>query len=140
MRVDYQGGTLHQMTLMIKFAVTGFLALLLIVLLAAISGLTTERQSSSQQVLADIQRLSVREQTVVGPILVVPYRKRVLAKTTDSHGVSSVITNTIDGQLYFLPAVLTVDGEVKTETRHRGIYSALLYDARQTLNGSFVVP
>src|SRR5262245_14286733 len=140
MRLDYQGGALHQTTLMIKFAVTGFLALLLIVLLLAISGLVTERHSSSLQVLEDIQRLSVRDQTVVGPILVVPYRKTVLTKTTDSHGVSSVQSNTIEGQLYFLPSVLTIDGKVTTEMRHRGIYSALLYSAQQTLNGSFVVP
>jgi inner membrane protein len=131
---------LNRIALIAKFVVAGLLALLLFVPLVAISGLTAERQSSSQQVLADIQRLGVGEQRILGPILVIPYRKTVVSKTADSRGVSTDVSTTTSGQLHFLPSGLTIESDVTTETRYRGIYSALFYTARQKISGTIVVP
>ena len=41
---------------------------------------------------------------------------------------------------YFLPETLNIDGDVQTQTLHRGIYDAAVYRANATLKGRFNPP
>ena len=130
-----------QRSLPIKALVTSGLALALILPLGAILSVVRERHAASQSVLVEIQQTGVGAQTLVGPILVVPYRKTVVAEVVDSQTKQrSLATTAEDGRLHFLPETLSVSARVSTEKRMRGIYSALLYDAQQAITGSFVVP
>lgn len=128
-------------SLLVKVIVTGILAIGLIVPLSSIQGIVSERQAASEGVLREIQQSGVGAQRVTGPILAVPYRKTVVSTEMDEKThKKTVVENSEDGQLYFLPDSLTINAQVSTETRHRGIYSALLYDSEQSLSGSFSVP
>ena len=128
-------------SLLAKFVVTAILALGLIFPLSAIVGMVHDRQAASIAVLRDVQQTGVGAQTVTGPILIVPYRRTVSAEVTDPQtGKKSIVTTRDGGRLHFLPDALTIDARVGTEMRHRGIYSALLYDAQQQISGSFNLP
>lgn len=126
--------------LSIKALVTVILALLLIVPLGAIQGIVSERSTLRRGVIANIQRSAVTPQTLVGPILVVPYRKTTIETTTDASGKPSTYTRHEDGQVRFIPDDLSITTAVETEHRSRGIYSALLYHTTNTLGASFTVP
>jgi inner membrane protein len=128
-------------SLLVKAIVTGILAMTVIVPLSAIVGMVHDRQALSAGVLQDVQRAGVGTQTLIGPILVVPYRRTVKTEVTDPQkGTKSTVTNEDEGRQYFLPDALTADVRVTTEMRYRGIYSALLYNAHHTIRGSFAVP
>jgi inner membrane protein len=128
-------------SLLVKGIVTGFLTVGLIVPLTAIFGLVRSRQAASRSVLADVQQASVGPQTLIGPILVVPFRRSVETEITDPHTRQrTVVTRLEEGREIFLPEVLATDVRVGTEVRYRGIYSALLYDAEHRITGSFAVP
>ncbi|HEX4824312.1 MAG TPA: cell envelope integrity protein CreD [Candidatus Polarisedimenticolaceae bacterium] len=128
-------------TLLVKAIVTGILAMAVIVPLSAIVSMVHDRQALSAGVLEDVQRAGVGTQTLIGPILIVPYRRTLAIEVTDpKSGAKSTNTTEDEGRLYFLPETLTADVRVSTEMRHRGIYSALLYNAHHTINGSFALP
>jgi inner membrane protein len=127
--------------LLIKSLVTGVLALLLMAPLGAIRNMVSERQQLSNAVAQELKTTGVGTQRVLGPLLFVPYRKLSVTEVIDPPtGKKSSYAQTEAGELHFLPESLDVRAEVTTETRSRGIYSVLLYRARHTLSGSFVVP
>jgi inner membrane protein len=99
-----------------------------------------ERQATHQAVLLDIARSSSYSQTLVGPILVVPYKKREeVWKTNDKKERYTEVVERA-GRLYFLPEIYRVNSDLTTELRKRGIYEARLYHADTNINGTFVVP
>lgn len=128
-------------TLLTKAAVTCVLALVLIIPLSAVRSTIEERDTLSGSVLQDIKSSGVREQRVLGPILIQPYTRTTTSEVTDiATGVKTVQASSEAGHLHFLPASLAVRAQVDTETRQRGIYSALVFRARHALEGAFVVP
>jgi inner membrane protein len=128
-------------TLLTKAAVTFALALVLFVPLGAVRSTIEERHALSGSVLQDIKASGVREQRILGPILIVPYTRTTTAEVTDTGtGVKTIQTSTETGHLHFLPASLAIKAQVDTETRQRGIYSALVFRARHGLEGAFAVP
>lgn len=128
-------------TLTFKLGAIALLILLLLLALQMIGGVVDERQSLRNQVLEDIARSSSEAQKITGPLLVVPYRKRVRTwKTHDKTGERYLVESQRQGRLYFLPERLTLDGELGTELRRRGIYEARLYHLDSRLSADFAVP
>jgi inner membrane protein len=128
-------------TLIYKLGAIGLLILLLLLAMQMIGGVVDERQSVRNQVLEDIARSSSEAQKITGPLLVVPYRKRVRTwKTHDKTGERYLVESQRQGRLYFLPERLTVDGELRTELRRRGIYEARLYRLDSQLSVDFYLP
>jgi inner membrane protein len=129
------------MALFFKMLVTAVLALMLIIPLSAIQGVVAERQNLAAGVLRDIQSSGVGAQTLTGPILVVPYRRKTMVPTYDEKTKKTTLAPSYDNsQVHFLPEALAIKTRVGTEMRHRGIYNVLLYNAQQVLAGSFAVP
>jgi inner membrane protein len=93
---------------------------LLLVPLALLSPLIDARTAERDRAVAEIERDWGREQSVVGPILVLPLR---------------------DGsKAYALPDSLHVTGELAPERRRRGIYDAVVYVASLQVSGTFHRP
>lgn len=128
-------------TLTFKLGAIGLLILLLLLALQLIGGVVDERQAVRDQVLEDIARSSSQAQKITGPLLVVPYRKRIRTwKTHDKTGERYLVESQREGRLYFLPERLTVDGELGTELRRRGIYEARLYHLDSRVSADFALP
>jgi inner membrane protein len=113
------------------------LVLLLQIPLFMIRGLLDERHERRNEAVREITETWGRTQTIVGPILVVPYRTlRVVEKETIVNGRAIRTTEERMGDAYacFLPEELTVDGDIDPSKRHRGIYEAVVYTSRLKLS------
>lgn len=127
-------------TLIYKFLAIGGLILVLLIPLAMIGNSIDERQAYSHEVVNDIARSSSYSQTLVGPILVIPYEKieRVWRFNDNKERYQQEME--ITGSLYFLPESYHLYGDLTMELRKRGIYTARLYHAETEMTGKFVVP
>jgi inner membrane protein len=116
----------------VKMLVVGFLILILLIPASMVSSLIRERQYRSQEAASEISDKWGRAQTIIGPVLNIPYRKYYTLKDGTRRYTTEVA--------HFLPKALNVEGELKPQIRYRGIYKAVLYNAVMQLNGSFQRP
>src|SRR6218665_1400061 len=97
-----------------KLLIKGVLIALLILAMLIPSGMITalikERADRQQEVIAEVSRKWAEPQTLVGPVLMVPY----LERSTNSSGETTMSRNTA----YFLPEKLNIDGRLNMEERH----------------------
>lgn len=110
----------------------GFLILLLLIPLAAVSSLVGEREATRFAVEREVSEKWGGAQSLVGPILSVPYRYRA------SGPKGEVLALT--GHTRFLPSSLSIEGEVRPEIRYRGIYEVVLYEVALEVSGEFEPP
>ncbi len=113
---------------LIKGFLTGFLILLMLIPAALVSNLVDERQGRQQQVVEEVSSKWANEQTITGPVLVVPYKTYVM-----QDGKSVLHTSSF----YLLPETLSINGKVAPEERHRSLYTVMLYKSDMMLDGSF---
>jgi inner membrane protein len=106
----------------------GVLSLVLLIPLGMIGDLVQERESRKSEVESEITAQWGGPQTVVGPILAVPYRYVTEASTQ----------HTATSTLFFLPKSLDIDAAAKAERRAKSIYQVLVYGGTAKLTGSFV--
>jgi inner membrane protein len=119
------------------------LVLLLQIPLFMIRGLLAERNSRRDAAVREITETWGRTQTIVGPVLVVPYRAlRTVEKETIVNGraVHTTEERMADAYACFLPEELTIDGDIDPSKRHRGIYEAVVYTSHLKLSGRFAAP
>ena len=118
-------------SIMVKLISIGFLTLILLIPGAMIQSLITERQLLSLDTERDISSHWGGSQVLTGPVLMVPFRKEQL---TDGK------TSFVKAMAYVLPENLRIKGTVKSDTRYRGIYKSVIYNARLGLTGNFKNP
>lgn len=124
-----------------KLGTVGLLILLLLIPIQMISGVIKERQNHREQVLRDIARSSSYKQRIAGPVMVVPYHKKIREwKSQPDSNVRYQEERLVEGALYFLPETFSLNGQVRTEIRNRGIYEARLYHSDNKIGGSFSIP
>ncbi len=108
-------------SVVLKMVVVGVLVLLLLIPLAMVRGLISERQARREQVATEIASIWGQAQTLGGPVLIVPFR----ARRTDENGKSVIYRELA----YFLPETLKIDGEIRPERRRRGIFEVAVYQS-----------
>jgi inner membrane protein len=123
--------------LTLKAAILMGLTLVFAVVLLSIAGVISERESYRAKVLEDVARSTARSQTVLGPLLVVPYRERVEVARPN---VTTRTWEDLAAQSVLTPESLTCRTSIHVETRSRGIYRAPVYRATVHLSGTFRVP
>jgi inner membrane protein len=128
----------------IKLIGVGVLILLLLIPLAMITGVLSERLQRRNEAVSDITSSWGKEQNVIGPVLGIPYQYRYKTVKEEDIGGGKVqrreVEETAVAMAYFLPETLNIDGDVQTQTLHRGIYDAAVYRANATLKGRFNPP
>lgn len=126
-----------------KVLVIGALTLLLLIPLLMLRGLVTERQQRADAVRAEIAGSSSREQRVVGPLLRVQIEEvlRVRRKVTENGVERDAVEQVRRSALQVIaPEKLSMRNVLRTETRHRGLFSAMLYHDAAELSADFVWP
>ena len=108
----------------------GVLTLILLIPLGMIGDLVQEREYRKSEVESLITGQWGGAQTIVGPILAVPYRY-VTEGGTDAN------PRTATSYLFFLPKHLDIEASAKTERRAKSIYEVLVYGGTARLTGSF---
>ncbi len=116
----------------LKLVAIGFLVVILMIPAFMLSGLISERQQLRDTARREVADSWGQEQTLGGPVLTVPY---VVRQTTETGTVMETTS-----YAHFFPDRLDVTGTVSPETRKRGIYEVVLYNARLQIRGRFPRP
>jgi inner membrane protein len=90
-----------------------------------------ERLRFHQKAVDSIAEDSVRAQTVIGPVLVLPY--------TEEFRDGDTLRSTVRRKLVF-PNELKIAGKINTERRYRGIHQVLIFSGGHSFAGDFTLP
>lgn len=127
--------------MVLRFVAIGCVALVLLVVLAAIGGLATERSCRSYGVQLDIASSYAGEQEIVGPIVAVHYRERWTErrynKEKDTWYDEKMAADRIE---WVFPGRFEYDGELNVEERKRGIFKANVFQSTGVASGTFEFP
>jgi inner membrane protein len=125
-----------QDSIMIKLFSIGFLILILLIPSAWISELINERQLRADEVIDEVSGKWSGNQTICGPMLVIPYTKQeVIDKGKDQKEIREFTE-----KAFFLPEQLDITGKVNPQILHRGIFDAVVYESELNVNSVFSKP
>ncbi len=114
----------------IKGIIIFFLVLILLIPAHMIEDVIREREARQAEAIDEVSSKWGGEQTLTGPMLVVPYEQ--ITRTDKGVEVGRQIK-----YAYVLPDELNISAEVAPEKRHRGIFEVVLYASTLSLSGSF---
>jgi len=123
-------------SVMIKLMSIGFLILILLIPASWIESLINERQFRAEDVIREISNKWSSDQTLTGPVLVIPFTKYEKTKTWQKGIQIEEISESVH-QAYFLPEELSIDSKVAPQLLHRGIFDAVVYDSKINLKAKF---
>ena len=134
----------RQNSTILKLLGVGALILVMMIPLLMIQGVLSERLDRRNAAVDEITASWGKDQNILGPVLCVPYRYRVMVVREVPAGDGRVerreVEETMLGNAYFLPELLKINGDVQTQLLHRGIYDAAVFRAQVVVSGKFGVP
>lgn len=113
------------------------LALALLIPLKLIESKIEERQATRAAVVNELAGTSVGEQTVSGPLLVLPCTEHYFVEEGDSRNGTRREKRSRDCTRAHVAETLSVSGALATENRYRGIYSARFFVGTLRFQGRF---
>ena len=130
-----------QRSLLFKILIILALAVLICLPISMIGHTVRERSDFRDQAVASVAQESVREQTVVGPVMVIHYTDAFDETVkNDKTGALELVPHAEERHLLVFPNTLTVGGTVTAKRRHRGIHQVLFYSGQYHLAGDFNIP
>ena len=118
-----------------KLAITLFIGLLLLIPLAAIKDLMREREYRRDDAKTEVINQWGGWQHIAGPVLAIPVEEEY----TEHYGDKTEV-GIQRHYLYILPESLTMDGDIQSQVRQKGIFDIELYSGLFTVNGIFTKP
>jgi inner membrane protein len=115
-----------------RLVIMGFLAVLLLVPLAWVEGIVSERAGRRKAAIDEVSMTWGAAQTIGGPVLIVPYTVSWIDSTGRRQRAAS--------RAFLLPRTIQVDGQVSTELRRRGIFEVPVYRTTLNVTGAFARP
>lgn len=125
-----------QESITVKLVSIGFLVLILLIPSSWIQDLMQERQSRAESVMQEISAKWSGNQTLSGPILVIPYK----VKKKIDHGKEGVEIQEYIEKFFLLPQTLDIKGDINPTVLHRGIFDAAVYSSTLNVSASFEKP
>jgi inner membrane protein len=120
----------------VKLGSIGFLILILLIPQSWIESMIVERQSRAETVVGEIADKWSGQQTIAGPVLVIPFLKHEkIDKGKDGFEIHEWRENA-----FFLPEDLTINGRVSPQIRKRGIFEAVVYESSLSMASRFPKP
>lgn len=127
-----------------KMAGITFVILLLLIPLHLVHSVLNERLARRDTAVEEITSSWGAAQSIIGPVLVVPYRYTSKSWKEQPAGDGKLqrveVVETAVARACFLPATLGVDGTIEPSVLHRGIYNAVVYRGRFALTAEFDRP
>lgn len=127
-----------------KMAGVTLLILLLLIPLNLIRSVLRERLERRDADVTDITSSWGREQSIIGPVLIVPYRYSIRSWKEQPNASGKIekveVVETTVANAYFLPSMLAIQGTIIPSRLHRGIYEAVVYSGKLELSGQFTRP
>jgi len=127
-----------------KMAGVAILLLCLLIPLGMIDSVLHERLERRNAAVTEVTSVWGREQSVIGPVLIVPYRYTFKSWKEQPGAGGKIekveVVETAVANAYFLPASLAVNGDINPRQLRRGIYQAVVYAGKLELSGQFARP
>ena len=125
-------------SMLIKGAVLLLLLLLLCIPLSQIEWVIHDRQSTEQAAVQELAQTYVGPQTLVGPVLVVPYVERWEVAERNERGQPTELQPRSEQryQLFF-PQQTDLVGTLAPQLRYRGIFTVPFYQLQGQMQGRF---
>jgi len=120
----------------VKLVSIGILILIMLIPMTNIKSLISERAGRRSDAIQEVSEKWGNEQEIAGLILNIPYTYYYWVKgKEDENQLRSRIEFA-----HFLPESLIFEGEVKPDTRYRGIYEIVVYQSFFNIKGNFAKP
>ena len=116
-----------------------FLTMLMSWAVMYINSLISERQVRQESVKQQISRSYAGAQTIIGPVLAVPYAEEYEVKVTDNK-IEKIEKRKDEYVSYVLPDNIELSGGFTNEYKKLGIFKALMYQLGGNIKGSFKLP
>lgn len=116
----------------LRLMIIGVLTLLLLIPVAMITSMISERTAYRRQAVREVSGLWGGPQHLIGPVLILPYRVRI----KDEKGRISEELR----QSFFLPESVETVGLLNVQKRKRGIFEVPLYTLNWQFSGEFAPP
>jgi inner membrane protein len=143
-RISTLSAFLKRCATQLKMIAVTLLVLLLLIPLGMIHSVLGERLERRNEAVTDITSSWGRAQSIIGPVLIVPYRysfKLWKEMPTAAGKIQKVeVVETAVANAYFLPSTLAISGDIKPTHLRRGIYQAVVYAGKLALSGQFARP
>lgn len=104
-----------------------------------INSLIKERQYRQVEVKQQIAASSAGAQTIVGPVLAIPYIEEYDEIVTENK-IKKVVKHKEELVVFALPDTLEISGGFTNEYKKLGIYKALMYQLGGNVKGTFKLP
>lgn len=127
-----------QSSMLVKVAGLFVLLLLLCIPLAEIDSINRERGDSQREAGRELAATYAGRQTVVGPLLLVPYVERWMEPLRNAQGkVIGQEARSKEMAHVVFPDKLNIEGTMAPQARYRGIFKIAFYTLNATLSGGF---
>ncbi len=110
------------------------IVLLLLVPTAMVHNLIQEREQTQNKAIEEVSSKWAGAQTLVAPILSIPYIKYV-RETSKKDTTEKIVA--VKDYIHILPDNLEITGTINPEKRNRGIYDIVVYNSKVEITGTF---
>lgn len=126
-------------SLFAKITLIFLITITLAIGLTRIGFLIDERTARRNSVVTEIAMATARDQTLVGPVLVVPYTRIVKTQKPSDRDDTKIVEveNRIADSLFLLPTELDIQANLNTEQVSRSLYHAVVFGASIAIKGRF---
>ncbi|TKC07312.1 cell envelope integrity protein CreD [Pedobacter frigoris] len=116
-----------------KLFLIGVLTLLLLIPSSWIQSLISEREQRQEEAINEISEKWAGSQLIESPVMQLPYKTSL--KVTDAAG--KVTFKEVISTIYILPENLNIQSQINPQELKRGIFTAVVYNARIKIKGGF---
>jgi inner membrane protein len=128
---------MSRVSFVLKAIIVALLSLLLLVPLVMINGTIGERQAYREQAVESIGRSYAGPQSVVGPVLVLPYSEIEQVTRKDRNDLDVVTSERVHRHFFYFPKTMTVTGKVVPSERELGLYKVRVYELQSRIATAF---
>ncbi|WP_447761042.1 cell envelope integrity protein CreD [Sphingopyxis panaciterrae] len=123
----------------VKLVIAVLIAVALMVPLLMVYGLLWDRQQQAQTAQASIGQGWGGQQTIAGPVIVIPYLATE-TQTVTENGRDVTRTVNLIRNLYLSPQTNKAEVTIKPEKRRKAIYDTVVYESQIAGSADFVLP
>jgi inner membrane protein len=123
-----------------RLLLIGFLVGVMLVPMMMVKGTIQERGNYYNEAVSSVGEGWAGSQSLADPVLVLPYSYQRETQRRNEDNTVETVTTQETGQHLFYPERTDVAGDVRSETRRRGLFAVPIYDADIKMTGSFTVP
>jgi inner membrane protein len=122
-----------------KLFLAGIIGIILVIPLIMVYVLVGDRQGQSETAQASIAAGWGGPQTIVGPVLVIPYTANSV-ETVDVNGRQTTRTVVVKKELFLSPETNAIKTNLKPDRKKKSIYESVLFVAENSGKARFALP